>query len=195
MRCYVEKAGLAAKLRAHAPRHYADRTWLARAAVAVVIRHGADLLLVERAERRGDRWSGHLAFPGGLAREDDADLVATATRETREEIGLDLEARAECIGRLGELLTLSHRGRPMAVTPIVFWLEQAQPITSSAEIVASFWLPLPEAVKARQRCSRARRALGWIAPRAGHAVGPSMLWGLSLMMLDELADRVSEVRG
>ena len=47
----------------------AARVAPARAAVALVLRPGAggagDVLLIERAEKDGDPWSGHMALPGG----------------------------------------------------------------------------------------------------------------------------------
>ena len=81
---------LAARLavRHPAPIEDSDRP---RAAVAVVLAPDPDsVLLIRRADREGDRWSGHLAFPGGRWSPGDAGLVDTARRETLEEVGLDL---------------------------------------------------------------------------------------------------------
>lgn len=51
-----------------------------------------EVLFIKRASRKGDRWSGHVALPGGGRDAEDADDLTTAIRETREEIGLDLNS-------------------------------------------------------------------------------------------------------
>ena len=45
------------------------------------------LLLIRRAERAGDPWSGQVGLPGGRHDPADADLLATASREAAEEVG------------------------------------------------------------------------------------------------------------
>ena len=117
-----------------------------RAAVAVILRPEGDaleVLLVRRAERRGDPWSGHVALPGGRAAPEDPDLEATARRETREEVAVALEG-ARVLGRLDDLPAKEHGGlRPMAVTPVVFALDAPRPgIELSDEVVRAFWVPL-----------------------------------------------------
>jgi 8-oxo-dGTP pyrophosphatase MutT (NUDIX family) len=194
MRSPISKIELASALAAHRPRRFHDRPWLTHAAVAVVVRRGSEVLLVERAKRRGDRWSGQVAFPGGVAQTADVHLAATAERETREETGLDLAASGEHIGRLSELPTLGHQGRPMAVAPFVYWLNEDMPLALSDELSQSFWLSLRSFASIRTARTRSRRALGWALPVAGFEIGPSVLWGLSLMMLDELADVIRRAR-
>ena len=50
----------------------------------------AEVLFIKRAEREGDRWTSHVALPGGRREPDDADDRAASIRETKEETGLDL---------------------------------------------------------------------------------------------------------
>jgi 8-oxo-dGTP pyrophosphatase MutT (NUDIX family) len=51
-----------------------------------------EALFIKRASRSGDRWTGHVALPGGKRDPEDDDDLAAAVRETAEEIGLDLTA-------------------------------------------------------------------------------------------------------
>src|SRR5262249_61528888 len=84
-----------------------ERDRVPQAAVSLILSEAqgsAQALIIKRAERPGDHWSGHLALPGGRAQDEDADLIATAARETYEEVGIDLLEGGEFIGRL-EILT------------------------------------------------------------------------------------------
>lgn len=55
------------------------------------MQHGdPELLFIKRAARVGDRWTGHVALPGGKRDPEDEDDKATAIRESQEEVGLDL---------------------------------------------------------------------------------------------------------
>src|SRR5450631_3467354 len=74
-----------------------------QAAVALLLVSRPDrLLLIRRAEREGDPWSGHLAFPGGKREAEDASLLVTAIRETAEEVGLRL-APESLLARLADV--------------------------------------------------------------------------------------------
>lgn len=76
------------------------------------VQHGdPEVLFIKRASRVGDRWTGHVALPGGKRDPEDPDDKAAAVRETWEEIGLDLMSR-DCIhvGNLPERVVTSTWG-------------------------------------------------------------------------------------
>jgi 8-oxo-dGTP pyrophosphatase MutT (NUDIX family) len=71
-----------------------------------------EVLFIKRAGRTGDRWSGHTALPGGKRDPQDADDLAAAIRETREEVGLDLTQKG-CfhVGNLPERVVTTAWGK------------------------------------------------------------------------------------
>jgi len=114
------------------------------AAVALVLveqRQGVDILLIRRAVRAGDPWSGHVALPGGRHSPADPDLAATAMRETYEETGVDLSA-AERLGTLDDLHPRTPMLPPIIVRPFVRALVHAVPLVPSAEVERAFWISL-----------------------------------------------------
>lgn len=77
------------------------------------VEHGdPEILFIKRAARTGDRWTGHIALPGGKRDPEDADDQATSIRETMEEIGLDLDA-SHClfVGNLPERIVTTAWGK------------------------------------------------------------------------------------
>ena len=70
-----------------------------------------EAVFIKRASRVGDRWTGHIALPGGRRDPEDADDRAAAIRETSEEIGLDLTPN-NCIyvGNLPERVVTTSWG-------------------------------------------------------------------------------------
>src|SRR5881397_2072923 len=76
---------------------------------------GEPHLLFTRRSRLLRQHQGQVAFPGGRCHPDDADLVATALREAREEIGLD-PADVRLLGPLDDIETMATR---FVITPFV----------------------------------------------------------------------------
>jgi 8-oxo-dGTP pyrophosphatase MutT (NUDIX family) len=174
------------------------------AAVAAVLREcdgQVELLFIRRASRRGDPWSGHMAWPGGKREPCDTSLLACAIRETREEIGLDLAATADLIGTVRAWRHKGSGPRPrglQGVFPYVFALRPdvapgvgaATPPTRD-EVQEVVWIPL-----AYFSAWRSRRPWAWLArwlplvPPAYRYEG-RLVWGLTQWMLADLLTRLA----
>lgn len=117
------------------------------AAVSVLLHEepaGPRVLLMKRAERAGDPWSGHISLPGGRYEPFDPDLLATAIRETREELGIELSG-ARLLGQLPALHPHTSGLPAIEVTPFVFATEAAVEPHCGPEALSAFWLPLETA--------------------------------------------------
>ncbi len=164
-----------------------------RAAVAVVLRgtnEGPEVLLMKRAEHPGDRWSGHVSFPGGREEPDDPTMFDTAVRETREEVGIDLLATSRPLGRLQTTDTRPRTPiRPLVIIPFVFELAGPVTLQPNAEVQECFWLPLEPAFRGEFDGVHPYQ-LGPVRMKlpCWHHAGKT-IWGLTYKMLLDLQAR------
>lgn len=153
-----------------------------RAAVAVVL-HDDRVLLMKRTAREGDPWSGHISLPGGGFHVEDRDLLATAIRETREELAIDLSG-ARMLGSLPALAPLSAGPHGMEVTPFVFLTESPLEPRPSPEAEAAFWLPLERAASGALDETYVYPGTERTFPAWRHDA--YVVWGLTYRILGEL---------
>jgi 8-oxo-dGTP pyrophosphatase MutT (NUDIX family) len=166
----------------------------ARAAVAVLLRsggspEGVEILFIRRAEDPRDPWSGHMAFPGGRHDpEDGDDLLATAIRETREELGLSLLDHGEPLGRLPDLPAIA-RGRAvgMIIRPFVVELRGDPKVEPNHEVAEVIWTPLAPIVRGDRKTTREYVHEGRKLDLPAHRVGEHVVWGLTFQMLESLS--------
>lgn len=161
------------------------------ASVALVLREGAagaaEILFIERAEKEGDPWSGHMAFPGGRVDLPGESPEAAAVRETLEEVGLSL-AGAERLGRLDDLEG-RHAGRPpgMLISAFVYHVpEPGEIVRQESEVREAFWVPVRELVVPSRRVKRAFHGTGSFE-FPGIVVGEPdrhVVWGLTYRFLE-----------
>jgi 8-oxo-dGTP pyrophosphatase MutT (NUDIX family) len=112
-----------------------------RAAVAMITRpaeRDVEVLFIRRAPFEGDPWSGDIAFPGGRINAPHEPARAAAERETREEVGIDLE-RADCLGQLDDVIGGSGA---VVVSGFVYALPAAVPLRTNHEVASAGWVPL-----------------------------------------------------
>ncbi|HYT81815.1 MAG TPA: CoA pyrophosphatase [Gemmatimonadales bacterium] len=164
------------------------------AAVAIVLREeaaggggGLETLFIHRAERPGDTWSGQIAFPGGRKEPGDADLRATALRETQEEIGVDL-AGAEALGVLDDMHPRTPVLPPVVVRPFVFGVVDRPTLTLSAEVQDAFWVSFRalSAPEARREVTIRHRGAARTFP--AYVLGNHTIWGMTERILTPLLE-------
>ena len=166
------------------------RRFCKRSAVALILREGeqgVEALMIKRADREGDPWSGHMAFPGGRAEGEDRNILHTARRETWEEIGLDTDAHTRYQGRLSDIVASSHRGyKTMVITPYVFTADKLPQLNINHEVAEVIWVPLAFLADKTNRENMQWQRKKQLLDLPCYFYQQRRIWGLSLMMLDEL---------
>jgi 8-oxo-dGTP pyrophosphatase MutT (NUDIX family) len=167
-----------------------------KAAVALVFREGEsglELLFIHRAEHPLDPWSGHMGFPGGRAEAGDADLRQTAIRETREEIGIDLQLAGRELGSLDETRAMSRmRALDLTITPYVFRLDQHHAHVLSAEVTSVHWIPLDDLLGPLYRGLMDYSHGGELLSFPCFRVQGKTIWGLTYRMFSNLQSLIEE---
>jgi 8-oxo-dGTP pyrophosphatase MutT (NUDIX family) len=166
-----------------------------QAGVAMLLRQlegRPQVLFIERAERRGDPWSGHMAFPGGRIERRDPHIRGAAERETREEVGISLEG-AELLGRLDDMQGHRASGHPnLVISAFVYHLPDPPDLTLNHEVREAFWFGLGDLRDPARHVDFPRRSIrGMRFP--GILVGHPdrhVVWGLTYRFLDHFFDVV-----
>jgi 8-oxo-dGTP pyrophosphatase MutT (NUDIX family) len=144
---------------------------------------GISVLLTQRTAHLSAH-AGQIAFPGGRVEPGDSDAVATALRETEEEIGLP-RASVSLIGRLDTYVT----GTGFEITPIVGIVAAPFPLTIDAfEVADVFEVPLSFILDRRnhrrtEREFEQRRRVFFVIPYQNRNI-----WGATAGMLVNLAE-------
>ena len=185
-------ARLRQRLAGHRPVSGEGDASLIWAAVAVVLVPSPDaVLLIRRAERVGDPWSGHRALPGGRRDPEDEDLVATALRETFEEVGLRLD-RADLLGGLDDVVPRTPVLPPIAVRPFVFGLAERPPLTLNPEVAGVRWVHLDHLLHPETYHSARLEIRGEPRDFPAYRVDESIVWGMTERILTGL---LAQLRG
>ena len=153
-----------------------------------------DVLFIRRAERKGDRHSGQVAFPGGAREANDVNLESTALRETFEETGISA-ADINVLGELHPYQTISD----FKVTPFVAILRWPVPLNPQLDEVARIftiplsWLSNHDNLELRERTERDRRETGRTHPVIYYnTYDNELLWGATARMTLNLSKAIHE---
>lgn len=179
---------IAQDLRRRTPRQADQGSYDAQAAVALMLRpmeEGLEFLAIRRAEHESDPWSGHMALPGGRRELADDSLWATAVRETREEVGVDLVRVGRRLGQLDDVWPRTRRIPAIAITPFVVAVESGTRARTSSEVESAVWVPLDIVVNEELRGTL---KLDGLPDREFPTIeyGGHVIWGLTLGILRQL---------
>jgi len=107
--------------------------------VPLVMRDGGLQVLLTRRTEHLRSHAGQISFPGGKAEAHDADAVATALRETEEEVGLARQ-HVDVLGQLPAYTTVTG----FVVTPVVALVRPHFDLAiDTGEVAEAFEVPLP----------------------------------------------------
>jgi len=161
------------------------------AAVALIFRETDDepeILLIRRADREGDPWSGHIAFPGGRVEPVDASTQATAERETLEEIGLDLTEHGECLGTLEpESPVMRANESSILVVPYLYTLDsEPDRYPLNHEVAELHWARIGPMLHHQNLTRFDFEYEGQSHSLPGFDINGHTLWGMSFRMLNRV---------
>ncbi|MGH7073628.1 MAG: CoA pyrophosphatase [Stellaceae bacterium] len=144
---------------------------------------GLEVLLTRRTPHLSAH-AGQVSFPGGSMEAHDADAVATALRETEEEVGLP-PSHVDVVGELDLFLT----GTGFAITPVVGLVRVPFPLRPEpGEVAETFEVPLdfildPANCELRSGERNGRMRQFFVFAYHGHEV-----WGATAAMLVNLTE-------
>ena len=155
-----------------------------RAAVLVplFVRNGALWILLTRRTDTLEHHKGQIAFPGGAEEEGDASLLATALRETQEEIGV----AGDVVVPLGTLPTLTTV-TDFYVAPFVGAIPHPYPFRpAESEIAELIEVPVQSLFDPGIR--EEKLLPGRTEPTLFYHCGPHLIWGATARILTDLLD-------
>jgi 8-oxo-dGTP pyrophosphatase MutT (NUDIX family) len=178
------------RLATHQPRTDDGGDDLIWASVAVVLAPSPDaVLLIRRADRADDPWSGHMALPGGRREAEDANLVTTAIRETAEEVGLLLRS-GHLLGSLDDVVPRTPVLPPIAVRPYVFLLPDRPTLELNPEVAAARWVQLDLLLHPETYHSVRLEIRGESRDMPAYRLDDAIVWGMTERILTSLLDQV-----
>ena len=108
------------------------------ASVLVVIYGKKPVVVMTEKPKHMKFHAGEISFPGGKLDSGDSDLLETALRETREEIGLTI-GKEQVVGQLKPVITLNSG---FLILPFVAVIDNIPPLSANAEVEEIFHISL-----------------------------------------------------
>ena len=148
------------------------------------------VILNVRSDTVGEH-RGEISFPGGRLEAIDADMVACALRETREEMGVRPED-VDVLGPLDATLTRTN----YLVWPTVGIVPHPYPFKLNArEVAAIIEVPVSDLLDPANTRHEARlQPDGSVSKRVSFVAGEHMIFGVTAWILAQLLDVLAQAR-
>ena len=159
---------------------------LTEAAVLIPIverKNGLKVILTKRSNNLKQH-PGQVSFPGGKSEKTDKSLVATALRETKEEIGIN-NKNVEILGQLSKHVTITG----FKITPFIGKIRTGfSTKIQTSEVSEIFEVPLsylsnPKNFRVESVKWKGKKRFFYSIP-----YGPYYIWGATARILKNLAD-------
>lgn len=182
-------------LTAYEPQPYGDDTrglWPAGVLVLIYDHGGRPHIVFQKRTDKVDAHKGQISFPGGGQDPGDADILATALRETHEEIGVHPQ-HVDVLGQLDQMKTISN----FLVTPYVGWLAH-YPYTwtfSDDEVAYLLEVPIDHLLHPDTLVPDVRVINGQEIVLPSYRFGDDLIWGATARMLTNFLDLWGAIEG
>ncbi|MBO68146.1 MAG: hypothetical protein CL398_07525 [Acidiferrobacteraceae bacterium] len=159
-----------------------------RASVALILNGDLptgdpSIIFIERAFHSDDPWSGHMALPGGRFEMQDRNLLGTARRETREEIGVDLSS-GTFLGRLDDLQgKRGSKSTDIVIACFVFQMPQIASFVPNREVADIVNLQVSRILDPATYTIASTAASDRAFPGISIDGGDRIIWGLTYRFL------------
>jgi 8-oxo-dGTP pyrophosphatase MutT (NUDIX family) len=146
-------------------------------------------LLIKRPET--GIHASQIALPGGRVEPEDPDLIATALRETREEISVD-PSEIDVLGKLSPVYIPPSR---FLVTPVVGWYSgHFNFIRAENEVSDLFIIPIKSFIDRELRfVAEFRMHTGQLTQAPAYKLGNESMWGATAMMFSEFSEVIKDL--
>jgi 8-oxo-dGTP pyrophosphatase MutT (NUDIX family) len=156
-------------------------------ASVLVIIYGTEpkVIMIEKSKKLNIH-AGEIAFPGGKWMEDDNDLLETALRETREEIGLNV-SRKNVIGQFENVVTLNSG---FTISSFLSILDDIPQLKINSEVKSILHIPLIPLLYTLSDDQDPNHKS--IQEMYKFSFNDEVIWGASARILKHLANRLSK---
>ena len=155
------------------------------ASVLVVIYGKEPIIVMTEKSKHLKLHAGEISFPGGNFDPVDSDLLETALRETREEIGLNI-SKEQVLGQLDPVITLNSG---FTILPFVSIVDEIKTLSANSEVENIFHIPLKSLLKTMAKDNEPTHNI----PQEMYTFEfeNKIVWGASARILKQIANRLN----